>query len=110
MGAGRTGSGAVARGFRHGPFWHRIDPGRSSLLKPPTARLSSNTPSLHPASVCPRSREMSKPEFISAEIGTRLTAHALHVGDRINTVGFEAEALSAMPLAIRAGKAGVAVL
>jgi uncharacterized Rmd1/YagE family protein len=53
---------------------------------------------------------MSKPEFISAEIGTRLTAHALHVGDRINTVGFEAEALSAMPLAIRAGRAGIAVL
>jgi len=53
---------------------------------------------------------MSKPEFISAEIGARVTAHALHVGDRINTVGFEAEALSAMPLAIRAGKAGVAVL
>jgi required for meiotic nuclear division protein 1 len=53
---------------------------------------------------------MSKPEFISAEIGTRLTAHALHVGDRINTVGFEAEALSALPLAIRAGNAGLAVL
>jgi uncharacterized Rmd1/YagE family protein len=53
---------------------------------------------------------MSKPEFISAEIGTRLTAHALHVGDRINTVGFEAEALSAMPLAIRAGRVGIAVL
>jgi uncharacterized Rmd1/YagE family protein len=53
---------------------------------------------------------MTKPEFISAEIGTRLTAHALHVGDRINTVGFEAEALSAMPLAIRAGRTGIAVL
>ncbi|MBN8992909.1 MAG: RMD1 family protein [Rhizobiales bacterium] len=53
---------------------------------------------------------MTKPEFIAAEIGTRVTAHALHVGDRINTVGFEAEALSAMPVAIRAGKAGVAVL
>jgi uncharacterized Rmd1/YagE family protein len=53
---------------------------------------------------------MTKPEFISAEIGTRLTAHALHVGDRINTVGFEAEALSALPLAIRAGRTGIAVL
>ena len=53
---------------------------------------------------------MSKSEFISAEIGTRITAHALHVGDRINTIGFEAEALSAIPLAIRAGKTGVAVL
>ena len=53
---------------------------------------------------------MTKPEFISAEIGTRVTAHALHVGDRINTIGFEAEALSAIPLAIRAGTSGVAVL
>ena len=53
---------------------------------------------------------MTKPEFISAEKGTRVTAHALHVGDRINTIGYEAEALSAMPLAIRAGKSGVAVL
>jgi uncharacterized Rmd1/YagE family protein len=53
---------------------------------------------------------MTKPDFISAKIGTRVTAHALHVGDRINTIGFEAEALSAMPLAIRVGKAGVAVL
>jgi required for meiotic nuclear division protein 1 len=53
---------------------------------------------------------MTKPEFISAELGTRVTAHALHVGDRINTMGFEDEALSAVPLAIRAGKAGIAVL
>ncbi len=53
---------------------------------------------------------MTKPEFISAEKGTRVTAHALHVGDRINTIGFEAEAVSSIPLAIRAGKAGVAVM
>jgi uncharacterized Rmd1/YagE family protein len=53
---------------------------------------------------------MTKPEFISAEIGTRVTAHALHLGDRINTMGFEGEALSAVPLAIRVGKAGIAVL
>jgi required for meiotic nuclear division protein 1 len=53
---------------------------------------------------------MTKPEFISAELGTRVTAHALHVGDRINTMGFEDEALSAVPLAIRAGEAGIAVL
>jgi uncharacterized Rmd1/YagE family protein len=52
---------------------------------------------------------MTKPEF-SAELGTRVTAHALHVGDRINTMGFEGEALSAVPLAIRVGKSGVAVL
>jgi len=53
---------------------------------------------------------MTRPEFISAEMGTRVTAHALHVGDRINTVGFEDEALSAVPLAIRVGKTGIAVL
>jgi uncharacterized Rmd1/YagE family protein len=53
---------------------------------------------------------MTKPEFTSAELGTRVTAHALHIGDRINTMGFEGEALSAVPLAIRVGKTGVAVL
>jgi uncharacterized Rmd1/YagE family protein len=53
---------------------------------------------------------MTKPEFISAEMGTRVTAHALHLGDRINTMGFEDEALSAVPLAIRVGKVGIAVL
>jgi uncharacterized Rmd1/YagE family protein len=42
--------------------------------------------------------------------GKRVTAHALNVGDRINTAGFEKETLSAIPLALRAGKDGVAVL
>lgn len=40
----------------------------------------------------------------------RVSAHALHVGDRINTTGFEPEALSAVPLAIRVGRTGIAVL
>src|SRR5271155_4077155 len=53
---------------------------------------------------------MTKPDFISTDMATRFTAHALHVGDRINTMGFEGEALSAVPLAIRVGKTGVAVL
>jgi uncharacterized Rmd1/YagE family protein len=53
---------------------------------------------------------MSKPEVVSAETGRRFTAHALYVGDRINTMGFENEALSAVPLALRLGKTGVAVL
>ena len=53
---------------------------------------------------------MTKPEFISADVGARVTAHALHVGDSINTKGFEGEALSAVPLAIKVGKAGIAVL
>jgi required for meiotic nuclear division protein 1 len=42
--------------------------------------------------------------------GKRVTAHALHVGDRIVTTGFEKEALSAVPLATRVGNEGVAVL
>jgi required for meiotic nuclear division protein 1 len=53
---------------------------------------------------------MTKAEIISAETGTRVTAHALHIGDRINTMGFEGEALSAVPLAIRFNKTGIAVL
>ena len=53
---------------------------------------------------------MTKPELVVIDMGTRLTAHALHVGDRINTMGFEGEALSAVPLAIRVGATGIAVL
>jgi required for meiotic nuclear division protein 1 len=53
---------------------------------------------------------MTKPEWLAAEMGTKVTAHALHVGDRINTMGFESDALSAVPLAIRAGRSGIAVL
>jgi len=53
---------------------------------------------------------LTKPEFIAADMGTRLTAHALHVGDRINTMGFENEAFSAVPLAVRVGRSGIAVL
>ena len=41
---------------------------------------------------------------------TRVAAHALNVGDRINTAGFEKEALSSVPLALRAGSDGIAVL
>jgi uncharacterized Rmd1/YagE family protein len=53
---------------------------------------------------------MTKPDFLAATPGTRVTAHACYVGDRINTVGFEGEALSAVPLAIRVDASGVAVL
>jgi uncharacterized Rmd1/YagE family protein len=53
---------------------------------------------------------MTRPEFISAEMGTRVTAHALHVGDRINTMNFEGEILSAVPLAIQVNRTGIAVL
>jgi required for meiotic nuclear division protein 1 len=50
---------------------------------------------------------MTKPASISAEMGTPVTAHALYIGDRINTMGFEGEVLSALPLEIPVGKAGV---
>jgi required for meiotic nuclear division protein 1 len=55
-------------------------------------------------------RLMTKPELISIRSGAPLTAHALNVGARINTIGFEGEALSTVPLAIRVGNTGVAVL
>jgi required for meiotic nuclear division protein 1 len=53
---------------------------------------------------------MTKSEILLVEPGTRVIAHAVNVGDRINTIGFEGEALSAVPLAVRVGKTGVAVL
>jgi uncharacterized Rmd1/YagE family protein len=46
----------------------------------------------------------------SVSVGLRLTAHAIHIGDRINTTNFEGEILSAVPLAIRVGANGTAVL
>ncbi|HEY3796566.1 MAG TPA: RMD1 family protein [Bradyrhizobium sp.] len=53
---------------------------------------------------------MSDPEAIAVDTEPRFTAHALYVGDRINTMGFESEALSAVPLAIRVNRTGIAVL
>jgi required for meiotic nuclear division protein 1 len=53
---------------------------------------------------------MKTSAFRSDQPVTRVTAHALNVGDRINTAGFEKDALSAVPLAIRAGRDGIAVL
>lgn len=46
----------------------------------------------------------------SPQPGRRLPVHALHLGDRINTVGYDGEILSAVPLAVRNGQSGVAVL
>jgi uncharacterized Rmd1/YagE family protein len=40
----------------------------------------------------------------------QLTAHALQIGDRINTAGFEGEVLSNAPLAVKVGANGLAVL
>jgi uncharacterized Rmd1/YagE family protein len=42
--------------------------------------------------------------------GEQLTAHALQLGDRINTAGFEGQVLSSAPLAVRVGTTGLAVL
>jgi uncharacterized Rmd1/YagE family protein len=40
----------------------------------------------------------------------QINAHALQIGDRINTAGFEGEILSSAPLAVRAGSNGLAVV
>src|ERR1700737_2401286 len=40
----------------------------------------------------------------------QLTAHALQIGDRINTAGFEGQVLSSSPLALRVGSNGLAVV
>ena len=40
----------------------------------------------------------------------QITAHALQIGDRINTAGFEGEVLSNTPLAVRVGDHGLAVV
>jgi len=40
----------------------------------------------------------------------QITAHALQIGDRINTAGFEGEVLSSTPLAVRVGEGGLAVV
>jgi uncharacterized Rmd1/YagE family protein len=40
----------------------------------------------------------------------QITAHALQLGDRINTAGFEGQILSSTPLAVRVGESGLAVV
>ncbi|MEA2829737.1 MAG: required for meiotic nuclear division protein 1 [Bradyrhizobium sp.] len=45
-----------------------------------------------------------------APTAPQITAHALQIGDRINTAGFEGEILSSAPLAVRAGANGLAVV
>jgi required for meiotic nuclear division protein 1 len=41
---------------------------------------------------------------------TQAAVHALQIGDRINTAGFEGEVLSGTPLALRVGASGLAVV
>jgi uncharacterized Rmd1/YagE family protein len=40
----------------------------------------------------------------------QITAHALLIGDRINTAGFEGQILSSAPLAVQVGSSGLAVV
>jgi uncharacterized Rmd1/YagE family protein len=49
-------------------------------------------------------------EMNIAPTAPQITAHALQIGDRINTAGFEGEILSSAPLAVRAGANGLAVV
>ncbi len=43
------------------------------------------------------------------EAPREITVHALQIGDRINTAGFEGEVVSGTPLAVRVGQSGLAV-
>jgi uncharacterized Rmd1/YagE family protein len=47
---------------------------------------------------------------MSDQGSTQMSAHALQIGDRINTAGFEGEILSNTPLAVRIGASGLAVV
>jgi uncharacterized Rmd1/YagE family protein len=44
------------------------------------------------------------------QIPTQINVHALQIGDRINTAGFEGEILSSTPLAVRVGEHGMAMV
>ena len=47
---------------------------------------------------------------MTGQVTGQVTAHALQIGDRINTAGFEGQLLSSAPLALRSGKQGLAVV
>ena len=47
---------------------------------------------------------------MSDQASPQISAHALQIGDRINTAGFEGEILSSTPLAVRIGTTGLAVV
>jgi required for meiotic nuclear division protein 1 len=46
----------------------------------------------------------------SGQVTGQVTAHALQIGDRINTAGFEGQLLSNAPLSLRVGSRGLAVV
>ena len=47
---------------------------------------------------------------LTGQSSGQVTAHALQIGDRINTAGFEGQLLSSSPLAVRTGKQGLAMV
>ena len=47
---------------------------------------------------------------MTGQVTGQVTAHAVQIGDRINTAGFEGQLLSSAPLALRSGKQGLAVV
>jgi uncharacterized Rmd1/YagE family protein len=49
-------------------------------------------------------------DWKSDEAPAQASIHALQIGDRINTAGFEGEVLSGTPLAVRVGRQGLAVV
>jgi uncharacterized Rmd1/YagE family protein len=49
-------------------------------------------------------------DWKSDQAPTQASIHALQIGDRINTAGFEGEILSSTPLAVRVGRQGLAVV
>jgi uncharacterized Rmd1/YagE family protein len=52
--------------------------------------------------------DVSQPQASGAK--RRVQVHAMHLGDRINTSNFEGDIVSAVPLAVRTGETGTAVL
>ncbi len=46
----------------------------------------------------------------TGQIAVQVVAHALQIGDRINTAGFEGQLLSSAPLSLRVGAQGLAVV
>ena len=47
---------------------------------------------------------------MTGQVTGQVTAHALQIGDRINTAGFEGQLLSSAPLSLRVGAQGIAVV
>ena len=52
----------------------------------------------------------SKSGQMTGQVTGQVTAHALQIGDRINTAGFEGPLLSNAPLSLRVGSQGLAVV